>query len=90
MLNLVLSKFINSYNLKILIAEDDEISEIGQLAGGIAYEINNPIGVILGFAQSIVKRIKEDDQLHMPLKSNRNRCKRYWKRNDRRNKKAHI
>ncbi len=32
-------------------------------------KINNPMGVILGFSQSIVKRIKEDDPLYMPLKS---------------------
>lgn len=53
---------------KILI-QTEKTAAAGRLAGKIAHEMNNPMGVILGFAQSIVKRIKEDDPLYMPLKS---------------------
>ncbi|MFQ3675121.1 MAG: ATP-binding protein [Endomicrobiia bacterium] len=49
--------------------QSDKLSAIGQLAGGVAHEINNPMGVILGFAQAVVKDIKENDPLYMPLKS---------------------
>ncbi|MCB4792814.1 MAG: PAS domain S-box protein [Elusimicrobia bacterium] len=47
----------------------DKMSAIGQLAGGVAHEINNPMGVILGFAQVVANDIKENDPLYMPLKS---------------------
>ena len=49
--------------------QSSKMAAIGQLAGGVAHEINNPMGVILGFAQSVVKGIKEEDSLYMPLKS---------------------
>lgn len=49
--------------------QSDKMAAIGQLAGGISHEINNPMGVILGFAQSIMKRIEQNNPLYMPLSS---------------------
>ncbi|MDD5065827.1 MAG: ATP-binding protein [bacterium] len=51
------------------VVQSNKMAAVGQLAGGIAHEINNPIAVILGFAQSIVYGVKENDSLYMPLKS---------------------
>ncbi|HEX3047711.1 MAG TPA: ATP-binding protein [Bacillota bacterium] len=55
--------------LQAQLFQTEKMAAIGQLAGGLAHEINNPVGVILGFAQSISKRITEDHPLHLPLTS---------------------
>lgn len=49
--------------------QSHKIAAIGQLAGGLAHEINNPMGAILGFSQSIVSEIKEDNDLYIPIKT---------------------
>jgi two-component system NtrC family sensor kinase len=47
--------------------QSEKLASIGELAAGVAHEINNPIGVILGFAQVLLKRTREGDPMHRPL-----------------------
>lgn len=37
----------------------------GRLAGKIAFEMNNPLSVVIGFAQSILKRMEPSDSQHL-------------------------
>jgi signal transduction histidine kinase len=49
------------------IIQSEKLASIGQLAAGVAHEINNPVGVILGFAQFLQKRMTPDHVLAGPL-----------------------
>ena len=55
--------------MESVILQSEKMAAVGQLAGGVAHEINNPLGVILGFAQGVVRKVSPGDPLEMPLKS---------------------
>ncbi len=48
-------------DLQTQLVQVEKMASIGQLAGGIAHELNNPLGSILGFSQLLVKDIAEND-----------------------------
>jgi len=49
------------------LVQSEKLASIGQLAAGVAHEINNPIGVILGFTQVLLKRTEPDSPVYKPL-----------------------
>ena len=50
------------------ILQADKLASIGQLAAGIAHEINNPLGIILGYTQLLIRSEKESSQTFEDLR----------------------
>ena len=44
------------------LAQNEKLASIGQLAGGFAHEINNPLGGILVFSQMLLREMSKDSQ----------------------------
>jgi PAS domain S-box-containing protein len=51
------------------IAQADKLASIGQLSAGIAHEINNPLGVILGYTQLLIRHEDKESEKYQDLRT---------------------
>jgi PAS domain S-box-containing protein len=51
------------------VAQADKLASIGQLSAGIAHEINNPMGIILGYTQLLLRNEDRDSERYADLKT---------------------
>lgn len=47
----------------------DKLASLGQISAGIAHEINNPLGVILGYTQLLMKEHSPESQAYLDLQT---------------------
>jgi len=51
---------LKRYQEKLL--QTVKMEELGKLAGGVAHEINTPLGIILGYAQMLLEDLPQDEE----------------------------
>ena len=54
----------------------NKLASIGQVAAGVAHEINNPLGVILGYVKTMRRAPARDDEGLDVIEEEANQCKR--------------
>ena len=65
-------------NLQRQVTQNEKLASIGQLAGGFAHEINNPLGGILVFSQMLLREMDETSQHYqdvVEIEAAAKRCK---------------
>ena len=53
---------IKQYQEKLI--QTVKMEELGKLAGGVAHEINTPLGIIIGYAQMLLEDLPQDTESH--------------------------
>jgi len=51
------------------LAQADKLASIGELSSGVAHEINNPLGVILGYTQLLIRGEPDTSERYADLKT---------------------
>lgn len=66
-MELVIRNITERKRINAHLAQAEKLASVGQLAAGVAHEINNPLGVISCYADLIQKQVEESPQLRQDV-----------------------
>ena len=67
--NFVIKDVEQQHLIREQMAQADKLASIGELSAGIAHEINNPLGIILGYTQLMLRQEEASSQRSDDLKT---------------------
>jgi len=75
----VLRDITEKKQMENLLIRSERLASMGEIAASVAHEINNPMGIILGFTQRLLDRVPMDSLDHEELKIIEQECIRCGK-----------
>ncbi|RLC25253.1 MAG: hypothetical protein DRH21_04290 [Deltaproteobacteria bacterium] len=63
-----------SKKLENQLINTEKLASMGTLAAGVAHEINNPLGIILGFTDLLLEKCEKNSQSYQDLKTIERQC----------------
>ncbi len=57
----VLSDITEARNLQLQFAQSEKLSSLGEMISGVAHELNNPLGSVIGYAQLLQREEVDED-----------------------------